>query len=88
MVGWLGRLKKLMLISTPVEVVVDLYVVVVEAPYFIGWVAGWVAGSNENMTISTQVKVGVEVGSFGSILLNIFAENSAKIFNLIFEPFP
>ena len=51
-----------MLISTPVEVVVevgvDLHVAVVEAPYFIGWVAG----SNENITISTQVKVVVEVG--------------------------
>ena len=42
----MGRLKKLMLISTPVEVVVevgvDLYVAVVEASYFIGWVGGWI----------------------------------------------
>ena len=44
MVWWLGRLKKLMLISTSLEVVVevgvDLYVAVVEAQYFIGWVGG------------------------------------------------
>ena len=41
----MGRLKKLMLISTTVEVVVkvgaDLHVAVVEAPYFIVWVGGW-----------------------------------------------
>ena len=46
LVGWGGILKKLMLISTLVEVVVevgvDLYVAVVEAPYFIGWVGGWI----------------------------------------------
>ena len=27
-----------------------------------GWLGGWMAGSNENITISTQAKVLVEVG--------------------------
>ena len=42
------------------------------------WVGVWVAGSNDNITISTQVKVGVKVG----VELSKITENIGKIMTI------
>ena len=50
--GWWSDKTKFVLISTQVEVVVEVWLEKVQKINFYWWMGGWLAGSSGNMTIS------------------------------------